>query len=153
MKKNSVFDYVVVLLCVLLLTGVSVFLFVYWDAIPDKIPGHYNAAGEIDRWTKKAELIILPIVAWVLFVLMSVVEQFPSLWNTGVRVTQANMYRVYRLIKTMLGLLKMEMTAMFVFMSVYQALTLPLPAVFLPVTLSVVFGTTIWCGIALIRAR
>ena len=28
--------------------------------LPDKIPAHYNAAGEVDRWGSKYEMLIFP---------------------------------------------------------------------------------------------
>lgn len=153
MKKNNAFDYAISVICVLLLIGMTIFLAVNWKSIPDSIPGHYNAAGEVDRWANKSELFMLPITVWLLFGLLSVVEQFPSIWNTGVRVTEENKYRVYHILKTMLGLLKLEMTVMFVYMAVCQAMSLPLSGMFLPVTMVALFGTTALGTVALLRAR
>lgn len=42
-----------------------------WGRIPEQIPGHYNAAGEIDRWTGKWELFLLPVVSVILYLLLT----------------------------------------------------------------------------------
>lgn len=42
-----------------------------WGRIPDRIPGHYNAAGEIDRWTGKWELFLLPAFGVILYMMLS----------------------------------------------------------------------------------
>ena len=35
--------------CFAVLAGLVLGLLIVWGRIPDQIPGHYNAAGEIDR--------------------------------------------------------------------------------------------------------
>lgn len=40
---------------------------VFWFFLPDSIPAHYNALGEIDRWGSKYEMIIIPIASLVMY--------------------------------------------------------------------------------------
>lgn len=42
-----------------------------WGWIPDQIPGHYSGAGEIDRWTGKWELFLLPVFSVILYLLLT----------------------------------------------------------------------------------
>lgn len=140
-------------LSLLALLGTAVFLAVYWRHIPARVPMHYNAAGEIDRWGDKTELLILPVIAWFLYGLMTVVEQFPSAWNTGVKVTEENRERVYPLLGHMLSTMKLLVMAMFTWITVWCALALPLPVWFLPVVLGTVFGDMIYWLIRVFRAR
>lgn len=140
-------------LCLLILLGTAAFLVLYWRCIPTEVPMHYNAAGEIDRWGSKAELLILPVIAWLLYGVMTVVEQFPGSWNTGVKVTAENRERVYILLGHMLSTLKLLVMAMFTWITVQCALAQPLPVWFLPVVLAAVFGDMIYWLIRVLRAR
>ena len=42
-----------------------------WGWIPDQIPGHYSGAGQIDRWTGKWELFLLPVFSVILYLLLT----------------------------------------------------------------------------------
>ncbi len=140
-------------LSLLVLVGTVVFLAGYWKQIPAEVPMHYNAAGEIDRWGSRAELLILPVIAWLLYGLLTVVEQIPSAWNTGVKVTAENREQVYALLGHMLSTLKLLVMVMFAWITLWCALARPLPVWFLPVVLAAVFGDMAYWLIRLFRAR
>ena len=97
----------------LMLAGVWIYVLVRWSSLPEKLPGHYNFAGEIDRWGSRGELLSVPVVMLVLCILLSVVERFPNIWNTGVEVTEQNRERVYTLIRHLLTSSKLLMVAIF----------------------------------------
>lgn len=140
-------------LSLLVLVGSVVFLAGYWKQIPAEVPMHYNAAGEIDRWGTKAELLILPVIAWLLYGLLTVVEQVPSAWNTGVKVTAENWERVYALLGHMLSTLKLLVMVMFAWITLWCALARPLPVWFLPVVLAAVFGNMAYWLVRIFQAR
>lgn len=140
-------------LSLLLLLGTTVFLAVSWQRIPSEVPIHFNALGEIDRWGGKGGLLVLPVIGWAVYVLMTVVEHFPSLWNTGVQITVENRARVYRLLGHLLSTLKCLTTAMFAGLTLWCVLARPLPGWFLPVVLVVLFGDMIFWLVRVIRAR
>ena len=152
MKKHPL-DKLMNRLSLLVLLGTAVFLVLYWKDIPQKVPMHFNAAGQIDRWGSKAELLILPVIAWLLYLLMTVVEQFPGAWNTGVKVTEENRERVYALLGHMLSTLKFLIMVMFAWITLWCALAKPLPVWFLPVVLAAVFGDMLYWLVRLFRAR
>lgn len=52
-----------------------------WNAIPNQIPGHYNAAGEVTRWGGREELFILLAIGVLLWIGMTVLERFPHVYN------------------------------------------------------------------------
>lgn len=99
------------------------------------------------------EMLILPIVSWILYVFMTVVEQFPQVWNTGVRVTVENRVRVYRILKNMLGTIKIIIIAVFSYMTVTTSLAMKLPVWFTIVTLILVFGDIVFWLVKLYRNR
>ena len=94
------------------LAAVTLYLLVRWSQIPMTIPGHYTADGQIDSWTARTTLWQLPVLGWVLYVLITILEQFPGIWNTGVTVTEENRTAVYRTLKTMIGWVKLAVSAL-----------------------------------------
>ncbi len=140
-------------LSLLLLLGMTVFLVVAWRHIPAEVPMHFNALGEIDRWGGKGGLLVLPVIAWATYVLMTVVEHFPNLWNTGVQITPENRVRVYRLLGHLLSTLKALITALFAGLTLWCTLARPLPGWFLPVVLGCLFGDMIYWLVRVFRAR
>ena len=151
--KKSRYNIFVEVVCLVLLVGVVLYLVVNWNTIPDKIPGHYNAAGEIDRVGDKAELVMLPIVGWLMYLGLTIIEHFPQIWNTGVTVTEENRERVYRIAKNMLSTVKLIMVVNFVYLTFNSSKATPLPVWFLPVFLGAIFGSLIFFIVKLVKAR
>ena len=58
-------------ICFAVLAGMFLGLLIFWGRIPGRIPGHYNGAGEIDRWGSKLELLILPVVSGFIYLFIS----------------------------------------------------------------------------------
>ena len=152
MKKHPL-DKLMNRLSLLVLLGTALFLALYWRHIPQEVPMHFNAAGEIDRWGDRSTLLVLPVISWLLYGLMTVVEQFPGAWNTGVKVTEENRERVYALLGHMLSTLKFLIMVMFAWITLWCALAKPLPVWFLPVVLGAVFGDMIYWLVRVFRAR
>jgi len=151
--RSNIFDIIVNILCVIQLVGIVLYLIITWSSIPDQIPGHFNAAGEVTRWDGKISLIFLPILAWVLFIGMSVLERFPQVWNTGVRITEENKFRVYRVLKNLLRTVKLLIVTLFVLITIFQSLAQSMPVWCLPVFLSLLFVFIIYNIFRLLRAR
>jgi len=151
--KNNIFDIILNILCVVLLLGVVIYLIIRWSSIPDQVPGHFNISGEITRWDSKGSLIAMPIIAVVLYIGMTILEQFPQVWNTGVRVTQENMFRVYKILKHMISVIKLLIVATFVSITIFQSLAIGLPTWLLIMFISLIFGTVVINIVRLVKAR
>ena len=149
-NKNR-YDIFVEIICLTLLIGTLIYLFINWNSIPDEIPGHYNAMGEIDRMGRKGELFVVPIVNWLMYLGITLIEKFPEVWNTGVKVTKKNKERVYRTLKNMLSTMKLIIVAVFTYITINSAQSLSLPVWFLPVFLVLLFGSIIFFTIKLVR--
>jgi len=53
-----------------------VYLAVIWNRLPERVPVHWNASGEIDRWGNKLTLIIMLFILPVLtYVILSAVSK------------------------------------------------------------------------------
>lgn len=151
--RRSKYDIAVNIACVLLLSGIVIYLAVNWSKIPEQIPGHYNVYGVVDRWTNKGELLIPPIVGWIMFIGLTVIGRYPQIWNTGVTITAENRERVYRVIKNMLGTMKLIMCAVFTILTLNSATAKGLPIWFLPVFLVLTFGTIIFSIVRLLQVK
>ena len=76
--KNTKTDILLNIAAVACLAAVTLYLLVRWSQIPMTIPGHYTADGQIDSWTARTTLWQLPVLGWVLYVLITILEQFPG---------------------------------------------------------------------------
>lgn len=151
--KFRIYKIITNVLCLACLLGFTAYLIATWKTIPAEIPAHYNAAGEVDRMDGKAGILMLPIMAWILYIMISVIEMFPQVWNTGVTVTEANKARVYGISRSMLLLIKLYIAVDFTFMAACMAKGQALPVWFTPVFLVVMFGTIIVHIVLLFRSK
>lgn len=134
--------------------GVSIFsasilyLIVQWGNIPDQVPGHFNAAGEVDRWGSKYELFILPIIGLFLFFMFSLLEKAPHTHNYPKRLNEQNVEQFYLQSRKLLNTVKNLCLLVFAFLIV-QIVRVALGDIeslglwFLPVFLVIMFGSII----------
>lgn len=138
--KNTLADTVMEYICRILLIGTLIYLIVRWNAIPDQIPTHYNAAGEIDGWGGKGMVWLLVVISWGLYLGITFVGRFPELWNTGVKITKTNKEKVYRLIKYLIGTSKLILISVFTLLIVFTTLVKPLPLWFAGIYLTILIA-------------
>lgn len=139
------------ILSVLCLTASTLFLATGWNQIPEKVPGHYNFAGEADSMTGKGALILIPVLNWLMYLGISVLEHYPQVWNTGIKVTAQNRERVYRILYHMIVSLKLSVVLIFSFMTVWHENYMP--SWFFTAVMLLTFGPMIFFLIQLWRAR
>ena len=149
--KHNKLDTIAEVFCMILLIVTTLYTIYMYIQLREKIPIHYNAAGVIDRYGNKLEIFILLIVTWVMYIGLSLVTRVPQFWNTGVSVTAENKDRVYRILKNMLKIIKMEIIVIFCYL-IYNTTTLyNLPKWFVPVFLVLLFSTMLISFIVLIK--
>jgi len=71
------------------------YIFIMWGKIPEEVPGHFNGAGEVDRWGSKIELFILPFIGVFLWILLSLLEKAPHMHNYPARLNENNVKAFY----------------------------------------------------------
>lgn len=151
MKIKTKFGMAMQILSVLCLTGSTLLLVVRWNQIPAVIPGHYNFAGEADSMTGKGSLILMPVLNWLMYLGISILEHFPQVWNTGVKITAQNRERVYRILYHMIVCLKLSVVLIFSFMTIWHENYMP--SWFLAAAMLLTFGPMVFFMIQLWRAR
>lgn len=102
------------IISILLIIGYTVFLAVAWKKIPETVPTHFNALGKADAYGSKGSLIAEVAIMAALFLLLAIVECFPSAWNFPVKVTAENRDRLYKIGFAMIGAMKILMVCMFI---------------------------------------
>ncbi|RLL46604.1 DUF1648 domain-containing protein [Oceanobacillus piezotolerans] len=108
-KFEKVFD----IIALFIYFASIVYLIADWPSIPDKVPGHYNLAGEVTRWDSKAMLFLMPIIGLlIIWVPSSVLERYPHLHNYS-RLTEENAERLYKNSIRMMNVMKNEILILF----------------------------------------
>ena len=109
MKKLSytVWQKIAEILSAIVIIATLAALISYWPQIADKIPSHYNSAGQPDAWSNKNMLIALAIVQVVLFIGITVLSLFPKIWNIPVAVSEAGKQRMILKTRTMICTMKL----------------------------------------------
>ncbi len=85
----------------------------YYTNLPDTIPTHYNVAGKVDGFGGKATILILPLIATILFVGMTILNSFPHLFNYPTKITKENVLRQYTNATRMIRRLKLTIVIIF----------------------------------------
>lgn len=149
--KYTKFQIALEIIAALIMIGMAAYLFLRWGDVPDKIPGHYNIAGEIDRWGDKSELIYLPVISFLLYLLITVVERFPSIWNVPVKTTDKNRDKVYGSLLNMILMMKIGMLAYFSYLNYNGIEAKPLSPLAPLVFLAITFGPIIYFVIKAVK--
>ena len=84
-----------------------------YTILPEIIPTHFSGSGVVDGHGSKATLFILPVIATVIFLLLSVLNKYPYVFNYIVLITSDNAERQYRLATRMLRQLKLIIILLF----------------------------------------
>lgn len=132
-----------------------VLLFLVWNDIPEKVPGHYNAMGEVDRWGEKWELILLPAIGATILIGLGVLEKFPEVHNYPQRLNERNAHYFYVNSRKLLNQLKNSSQIIFAFI-LYESVSIALGwghgfgVWFLPIFL---FSVGMPIALALIKQR
>jgi uncharacterized membrane protein len=86
--------------------GSIIFLIVVWSKLPQDVPAHFNAAGEVDRWGSKLELLIFPLIGGFLLIMLQAFERFPEVHNYPKRLNEENAEQFYLTSRKMMNQLK-----------------------------------------------
>lgn len=120
MLKRNLYR-VINVICVLLLAAATLFVLMRWQQLPEQIPTHYNFAGEVDGYGGKGSLILLIVMSWIVFFIMTISIRFPEKWNMPVEVTEENKSRLYAITRAMMEAVKFFVTLLFVVLFVSMA--------------------------------
>ena len=127
--KPRIVDYVFLGLAVLCFLFTLVFMIVKYPSLPELLPSHFNARGEIDAWSGKASAAFFPvIIGFILLVILGPIQFFPKLWNNTQGLPAIKLPRVIRSTRTGLCLLLFLTEGFFACIAVCMTRLSPIPA-------------------------
>jgi uncharacterized membrane protein len=103
------------IIAAIILVAGQTYLAFTWGQIPDRIPSHYNFAGNPDNWSGKETLLILSVVTIFLYALLSLLRRFPHVYNYPVPINDSNAAKQYLYARTMITVLKAELVCLMSF--------------------------------------
>ena len=142
--KLTKLDLGIELLGWLLLAGIWLLIITHFSELPETITIHYNAAGEADGFGNKWNILILPIIATVLLIGMTVLNRFPHDFNYAKNITEENAFQQYTQATRLIRFFKLSIVLLFgiiVFGTIQSATgnSYGFGVWFLPITLVVIF--------------
>lgn len=60
-----------------------IFFLVIWKSIPEQVPMHFNASGEVDNTFSKIWYIIMPLLLYFLFLLLPILDPKKRVYEAG----------------------------------------------------------------------
>lgn len=93
----------------------ALILVYYWPTLPDVIPTHFGLSGEVDGWGSKNTLLILLVVNAGMYVMMTVFNFFPHIFNYPVEITEKNARAQYSNARLMMNIIKVEIAYFFAY--------------------------------------
>lgn len=116
---------------------------IFWKKIPEKIPQHYNGAGEVDIWSDKTSLILLFFVILFLLGMMSVITYFIRTSGSSANASESEK-RMYGRLYPVIVLMNLCLMLMFAYMVFCSVTCRALGKWFLPVSLLLTFAPFVW---------
>lgn len=133
--RRKIFNRLLLAAGLLALAGSALFLGIYWRHIPQDIPTHFNAAGQIDAWGSRSTVLLLPIVGAVSFGMFQfVVVLCASIKSRGARAME-----------TMCRLLSVVIALVFAYITACSALVVPLGRWFMPAFIAAAAAVMLPC--------
>lgn len=56
----------------------------HWPTLPNEVPSHYNALGEVDAWSNKWFIFFPPTIGLVLWLVLSQIHKYPQFINVPI---------------------------------------------------------------------
>ncbi|WP_303968677.1 DUF1648 domain-containing protein [Sporosarcina ureae] len=102
-------------LVIALFAAALVYLLLQWSQLPERIPAHFGADGEVDRYGNRVELLLLPIIGIAMWVGLGILEKYPHMYNY-INLRPDNVEIHYRYGVLFMNVIKNISTLLFVFL-------------------------------------
>ena len=89
----------------------------FYNQLPERIPIHFNAAGEPDGYSGREGIWLLPGIGLVLFVLLTAINRSPETFNYPTKITPENAESKYRNAMQMIRWMKLMVLVMFIYLT------------------------------------
>ena len=130
---------------------------VSYSRLPDQVPIHFDLSGTPDRWGSRATIFMLPVIAAVVYAIMTAVSRIkPWYWNIPAKVTEENAVRVYAATARLMRVVKLEVMAlvgMLLWLVVASAHAGRTTEGWMPLVGAVSLVATVFAGMVVVRRR
>ncbi len=131
---------------VLSVLGMLTLLVLNYGELPDKIPMHFDANGNADRYGNKGEIWMLPVIGMALQALLWGLSRIPHTFNYAVKITEENAAKQYQFSVKMMRVLAaiIGFSITFIVWEIIKgakANTSELNPFFLPLFIATILGT------------
>jgi len=92
-----------------------------YSNLPNTIPTHYNVLGQANAFDGEVNILILPIVATVLFIGLTIINKYPHIYNYPINITNDNALKQYTNATRLIRYLKLILVFIFCLIS-YQSI-------------------------------
>jgi len=130
----------------IILIGSIVYWCMQWTHLPSRLPIHFNAKGEADRWGSRWILLTIPAFSLLLYIGLAKLSRYPHLYNYPVEITEQNAESQYVMARQLICWIKLEVVMMFGYFEwstirVAQDPSSGMGTWLLPIIFFVLFGT------------
>jgi len=128
----------------LILAGFWIMVIVSFSDLPENIPIHYNVSGEVDGYSKKTSIFLLPIIGTFMFIILTLLNANPETFKYDVKITAENAQKQYANATQRMRLMKVIVIFLFLLID-YQTIQIAkgnsegLGIWFLPLTMGLIF--------------
>lgn len=106
------------------------FVFLRYSGLPERIITHYNIKGLPDGYGDKSDILILTGISILIYVVFTVLERFPQIYNYPVKVTENNRDELHYYAMRMMKYIKLSICVIFFFIAFASIENKPLGTAF-----------------------
>jgi uncharacterized membrane protein len=107
------FEVIIEILCVLLLVILFAEVIRIYPSLPEKMVRHINSGGEPTAYGGKSTVFGVSFVNLGLYLLLTILNRYPHLFNYPVTITEENAKFQYQIARSYLSILKLSMIIIF----------------------------------------
>jgi uncharacterized membrane protein len=118
-------DKVLETVCLTILLVLWVGTVSFFSKLPDQIPSHFNASGQADDFSDSTHIFVLPVVATIIYIGMTIINNHPHICNYRATITAENAKQLYSSATRLIRVLKLAVVIIFsgmVFMTIKTTL-------------------------------
>jgi uncharacterized membrane protein len=113
--KWMMLDYVLEIIATIILITTWYYAIDTYNSLPDMVAMHFNLNGEPDGYSHKSGIWALPIVSAILWLLLSIINQFPHAFNFPYALNSSNIERQYKMAQRFMRIVKIWVCIIFLF--------------------------------------
>lgn len=95
-----------------------VYFWVYFTGLPSEIPTHFDARGRVDAYGSKWSLLFLPVISTLVFFGLSILNNYPHIFNYPVKITAENALSQYIKACRLIRFLKLVIVLLFAIITI-----------------------------------